>query len=149
MVEKPINRSTKSVFVNDYLETEENGVFACGNFLHVHDLVDNVSLESQNAGKSASDFALGKLKKGKKYNLTYDANISYTIPNYVHAGAGVVNIKFRVRSKITRSNFVIKNSKDEIIAKKFTLACLPGEMQTIEFDRKLINSDIKLEVVPL
>ena len=88
LVAKPTNRATKSVFVNDYLETEENGVFACGNFLHVHDLVDNVSLEAQNAGKNASDFALGRLTKGKKYNLTFDSNINYTIPNHIHGGEG-------------------------------------------------------------
>lgn len=149
LVDKPLNRTTKSVFVNDYLETEEDGVFACGNFLHVHDLVDNVSLEALNAGKNASDFALGKLTKGKKFNISFTPHISYTIPNSVHGGDGAVSIKFRVKSKVVKSNFVIKNSKGDIISRKFVLACLPGEMQTMEIDRNLINSDIELGVMPL
>ena len=149
LVNMPLNRATKSIFVNDYLESQEDGVFACGNFLHVHDLVDNVSLEAQIAGKSASDFALGNMKKGKKFLLNHSQVVSYVVPSYIHKGEGIANIKFRVKQKIVRSNFVLKNKKGEIIAKKFTLACLPGEMQTIEVDRKLINSDISLEVEAL
>ena len=149
LVNKPINRATKSVFVNDYLETDESGVFACGNFLHVHDLVDNVSLEAQNAGRNASDYALGKLKKKKRFLLKHGDLISYVIPNTIHGGEGVANLKFRVRSKIVRSNFVVKDTAGNVIAKKFTLACLPGEMQSIDVERKLIKSDIILEVEAL
>ena len=148
LVNAEINRKTKSVFVNDYLEFEE-GVFACGNFLHVHDLVDNVSLEAKDAGKNASDYALGRLKKSDKFSLKYTDLISYTVPNFVHGGEGNVSIKFRVKSKIVKSYFVVKNDKGEILAKKFVLACLPGEMQVVELDRKLINSDIELGVEAL
>ncbi len=149
LVDKPINRATKSIFVNDYLESEENGVFACGNFLHVHDLVDNVSMESAVAGKNASDFALGKLKKSKEFVLNCDENISYCIPSKVHSGDGTINIKFRVKRKVVRSYFVVKNSHGEVITKKFVLACLPGEMQNIDVDRQLIKSDITLGVSAL
>lgn len=149
LVNMPINRLTKSVFVNDYLETEEDGIFACGNFLHVHDLVDNVSLEALNAGKNASDYALGRLKKKRKHFLKHSNLISYAIPNTIHGGEGVANIKFRVKSKIVKSNFLVKDTSGNVLAKKFTLACLPGEMQSIDVDRKLIKSDIMLEVESL
>lgn len=149
LVNMPINRLTKSVFVNDYLETEEDGVFACGNFLHVHDLVDNVSLEALNAGKNASDYALGRLKKKRKHFLKHSNLISYAIPNTIHGGEGVANIKFRVKSKVVKSNFLVKDTSGNVLAKKFTLACLPGEMQSIDVDRKLIKSDIMLEVEAL
>lgn len=148
LIDCPINRKTKSVFVNDYLEFEE-GVFACGNFLHVHDLVDNVSLEAKDAGKNASDFALGKLNKKDKYELTHTDEISYAIPNAVHSGEGKLSIKFRVKTKVVKSNFVVKNESGDVIAKKFVLACLPGEMQTLEIDRKDINSNIVLGVEAL
>ena len=149
LVNMSINRLTKSVFVNDYLETEEDGVFACGNFLHVHDLVDNVSLEALNAGKNASDYALGRLKKKRKHFLKHSNLISYAIPNTIHGGEGVANIKFRVKSKVVKSNFLVKDTSGNVLAKKFTLACLPGEMQSIDVDRKLIKSDIMLEVESL
>ena len=149
LINMPINRATKSIFVNDYLESQSQGVFACGNFLHVHDLVDNVSLEAKTAGKNASDYALNKLVKSKKYKLTHSLDISYAVPNFVHNGNGVINIKFRVKRKIVRSNFVLRDSSGEIISKKFTLACLPGEMQSIDVDRGHISSDIHLEVESL
>lgn len=147
LIDMPLNPKTKGVFVDDYLSSAERGVFACGNFLHVHDLVDNVSLEGQIAGKSASDFALGKQNKSKIYKLDYSSEISYTVPNYVHHGEGKAIIKFRVKTKIVKSNFVLLDDKRNVIAKKFTLACLPGEMQTFEVDRSLIKSNLTLEVM--
>jgi len=146
LINMPINRKTKSIFVNDYLQSEHEGVFACGNFLHVHDLVDNVSIEGQIAGKNASDYALGKLKYDKKFIVNHSDEISYTLPNYVHSGEGKVSVKFRVKSRVDKSNFVVKDRGGKIIAKKFVLACLPGEMQVMEIDRQLINSDLTLEV---
>lgn len=146
LVDLPLNRATKGVFVNDYLESEQNGVFACGNFLHVHDLVDNVSMEGALAGKSASDYALGRLKRRERFNIFYAKEISYVVPSFIHCGEGLAIIKYRVKSKITKSFFVIKNKNGEVLAKKYVMACLPGEMQTIEVDRALINSDIVLEV---
>lgn len=146
LVNMPINRKTKSIFVNDYLQSENEGIFACGNFLHVHDLVDNVSMEGQIAGKNASDYALSKLNSGKKFNLNHSADISYVMPNFVHAGDGKLSLKFRVKSRIDKSNFVVKTASGKIIAKKFVLACLPGEMQVMDVDRMLIDSDLTLEV---
>ena len=146
LINMPLNRATKGIFVSDYLQSQEKGVFACGNFLHVHDLVDNVSMEGAIAGKSASDYALGRLKEGKQYSITHSRHISYVVPSFIHGGEGKASIKFRVRSKITKSFFVLKNNKGEVVAKKYTMACLPGEMQTFEVDRSLIDSDVVLEV---
>ena len=146
LIDMKINPKTKSVFVNDYLQSENPGVFVCGNVLHVHDLVDNVSLEGQIAGKNASDYALGKLNKKKEYLLSHSPEISYTVPTSLHKGDGVALIKFRVRTKITKSYFVLKNEKGEVVAKKYVMACLPGEMQTFEVERSLINSNLILGV---
>jgi len=141
-----INPKTKSVFVDDYLQSEEDGVFACGNVLHVHDLVDNVSMEGMLAGKSASDYAKGVMLKKVSYPLNYSKEISYTIPNKLTQGEGVAVIKFRVKEKIVKKFFVLKNNNGAIVAKKYVLACLPGEMQTFEVDRKLISEPLSLEV---
>ncbi|MBQ3158804.1 MAG: NAD(P)/FAD-dependent oxidoreductase, partial [Clostridia bacterium] len=146
LVNMSINPKTKSVFVNDYLQSENPGVFVCGNVLHVHDLVDNVSMEGTIAGKNASDYALGLLIKSKEFTLTHSKDISYTVPISLHSGKGEAVIKFRVKTKITKSFFVLKNDKGEVVAKKYVMACLPGEMQTFEVDRGLINSNLVLEV---
>lgn len=146
LVNMSINPKTKSVFVNDYLQSENPGVFVCGNVLHVHDLVDNVSMEGTIAGKNASDYALGLLSKSKEFTLSHSKDISYTVPTSLHSGKGEAIIKFRVKTKITKSFFVLKNDKSEVVAKKYVMACLPGEMQTFEVDRGLINSNLVLEV---
>ncbi|MBE5734922.1 MAG: FAD-dependent oxidoreductase [Clostridiales bacterium] len=146
LVDMPLSRVTKSVSVDNYLMTEKDGVFACGNFLHVHDLVDNVSLESAMAGKFASMYAKGKLIKSTAFNLVSGAGISYVIPSKVYNVEDKIQIRFRIKQKVTKTNFVIKNAKGELLAKKYVLASLPGEMQTMEIDGKLIKSDITVSV---
>lgn len=148
----PYNKATKSTFVDDLLETNERGVFACGNFLHVHDLVDNVSREAYEAGKNASDFAKREKSlfddgatKTRKYNVECGNLISYVLPNYVRKGKESCALKFRLKNKIVRRNLVVKQG-DKEIARKFVLAGSPGEMGIFEIDKSKITGDITLEV---
>lgn len=139
------NRKTNSVFVNDRYEFDD-GMFACGNFLHVHDLVDNVTSEAMDAGKNAGLYALDKLKNCKKHVKIKPCDlISYVVPTTIAKCPGEATIKFRVKEKIVRQKFVVKCG-DKIIAQKFVLACNSGEMQSIKFDKKLISGNITLEV---
>jgi pyruvate/2-oxoglutarate dehydrogenase complex dihydrolipoamide dehydrogenase (E3) component len=61
-----INRITNGPIVNQYMETSAEGIFACGNVVHVNDLVDNVSRESEQAGKYAARYAMGTFPKAVK-----------------------------------------------------------------------------------
>ena len=146
LVNLPIGRVTKSVAVDSCLQTEKKGVFACGNFLHVHDLVDNVSIESATAGKNASLYAQGKLNFKTKFTLTAGNGISYVIPNQVYALQDSIELRFRIRSKVVKTNFVITDTKGNVIAKKFVMASLPGEMQTMILDGKLVKDNLTLSV---
>ena len=146
LVNMPISRVTKSVCVDNYLMTETDGVFACGNFLHVHDLVDNVSLESATAGRCASMYAKGKIKRGKYYKLTAGNGVSYVIPSVIYQTDDKIQIRFRIKTKVTKTNFLLTDVKGNVIYKKFMLASLPGEMQSIELDGKLINNDVVISV---
>ncbi len=146
LVDMPLSRVTKSVNVDNYMMTCNDGVFACGNFLHVHDLVDNVSLESAVAGKFASMYAKGKLNKSKAYSVVPGDGVSYVVPSTIYNIADKIQLRFRIKSKVTKSNFVVKNAKGDVIAKKYVLASLPGEMQLLEIDGRLINSDIVVSV---
>lgn len=141
----PFNRATKSTFVDDHMQTNEDGVFACGNFLHVHDLVDNVTLEAYDTGKNASDYVKEKLRSRTKYNLSAGDQIGYVLPNAITSGKGKATLKFRLKSKIVRRNLILKMG-DEIIARKFVLAGFPGEMQMWEIDKNLVKGDCVLEV---
>lgn len=137
-----INNKTNSVFVDDTLQFN-NGMFACGNFLHVHDLVDNVTYEACDAGKFAALYAQNQLNNIKYFNLEYDQNISYAIPSKIGFGNGEIKIKFRVKNKILNSKVQLI-CNNEIIFEKFFMAIAPGEMQIINIDKQNINGDIKL-----
>lgn len=141
----PINRVTSSTYVNDYMQTIYPNIFACGNFLHVHDLVDNVTMESLTAGRYAALNALGKLDKNTEYEVTHSDDITYVVPSVIVGGEGTTDIKFRVRRKIVKSNILVK-SGNEVIAKKYMLAGLPGEMITISIDKSKVNSNVSVEV---
>ena len=148
LVEKmlPFNRATKSTFVNDYLESERDGVFLCGNVLHVHDLVDNVSLEGENAGRNASLYVKNQLNKKKQYNVLCGNNISYVVPSTICAGSEKTFVKFRVRNKCAKCWLAVKCG-DEVISKKYVMATLPGEMNVIEVDKNKVKGDITVEVM--
>lgn len=140
-----INGKTNSVFVNDHLEVKD-GIFACGNFLHVHDLVDNVTLEAEDAGRFAGLYALNKINKINEYINIFPCNeISYVIPNKILKENGKTTIKFRVKNKLNKKKFVVK-CDNKIIAQKFVLGVNPGEMQTLTFNKDEILTDITLEV---
>ena len=104
------------------METSIPGIFAGGNVLHVHDLVDNVSLEAESAGASAADFAMGKIKSGKhKVSLMAGENVRSVIPQAVIAGEHVTlsirvkepaeKVKLRVGQILTKSLRVVKPSQ--------------------------------------
>ncbi len=142
----PYNRATKSTFVNDYLECSEEGVFVCGNVLHVHDLVDNVTLEGEQAGNNASFYVKNKLSKTQQFNVVCGNNISYVVPNSVYGGVGETSVKFRVKSKCAKCTLAVK-CNGEVIAKKFVMASLPGEMNVLKIPKNLVKGDITVEVM--
>lgn len=141
----PFNRATKSTFVDDLLQTNEEGVFACGNFLHVHDLVDNVTREAFDAGKSASEYVKNGCKRVKLHKVSVGNLVGYVLPNFIRHEKGTATLKFRLRSKVVKKNILLKQG-DEIIAKKYILAGLPGEMLTMDVDKTLVKGDVTLEV---
>lgn len=141
----PFNRATKSTFVDDLLQTNEEGVFACGNFLHVHDLVDNVTREAFDAGKSASEYVKNGCKRVKLHKVSAGNLVGYVLPNFIRYEKGTATLKFRLRSKVVKKNILLKQG-DEIIAKKYILAGLPGEMLTMDVDKTLVKGDVTLEV---
>ncbi len=74
---------TRGAIVDENLETSVQGVFACGNVLHVHDVVDFVSLEAERAGKSASECILKEQRKEKRIHIEVGDGLSYVLPQYI------------------------------------------------------------------
>ncbi|MBK5133257.1 FAD-dependent oxidoreductase [Candidatus Bathyarchaeota archaeon] len=74
---------TRGAIVDENLETSVQGVFACGNVLHVHDVVDFVSLEAERAGKSAAECILGKQRKEERILIEVGDGLRYVLPQYI------------------------------------------------------------------
>lgn len=128
-----MNRVTSGPDVDDKLQTGLEGVFACGNVLHVHDLVDYVSEEATLAGKNAAEYVLGGDKKeGKTVNFIADGGVRYTVPqslDVVNMNDKVV-VRFRVADVYKdRSICVYYDDKKVSSVKKKVLA--PGEMEQV------------------
>lgn len=141
-----ILQKTNGPVVDDNYQTNKKGVFACGNFLHIHDLVDNVSLEAKDAGRNAALYAQGKLLAGKKTKVVAGNKISYVVPSLAGNGEGSFVCRFRFKERFERSFVVVKNGKGEVVAKKYMLAGIPGEMQSIDIDKKLICGETTVGV---
>jgi NADPH-dependent 2,4-dienoyl-CoA reductase/sulfur reductase-like enzyme len=78
-----LNLATGGAIVDETLETSVPGVFACGNVLHVHDVVDFVTLEAERAGKSAAEYLLGRLRKVERIRVEAGKGIRYVLPHYI------------------------------------------------------------------
>lgn len=139
-----IDNRTNGFVVNEYRECEE-GVFACGNVLHVHDLVDNVTIESSMAGRNAGLYALGKLNRGKACNVYAGNGVRYTVPCTYFEGEGNLDIYFRITKKFLNCNIVVYNDGKEVYSKP-ALALTPGEMIDISIDKSKLKGDISVAI---
>lgn len=128
---------TSGAVVDEYRETSHKGVFACGNVLHVHDLVDYVTLESQTAGEGAARYVLGKTETAE-YITTKGVNgVRYIVPQKVNIkNDGDVKLYFRVSQVYKNAKTVVKYNGEEIISKKRPRLA-PGEMENV-----IIKNDI-------
>ncbi|MEG2017683.1 MAG: FAD-dependent oxidoreductase [Clostridium sp.] len=123
---------TNGLIVNESMETSVEGIFACGNVVHVHDLVDFVSAEAKHAGACAAQYIKGNLKKGSYLNIVNGKNINYTVPQklYVDAVEDKLTVFMRVNN-IYHNKRIVVRCGDEVIAtfKKQHLA--PAEMEKV------------------
>ena len=127
-----IHPRTKGPIVDENLETSIPGIFACGNSLHVHDLVDFVSSEGRLAGKNAAKYIEGKLDiSSNKVNISALNGIGYILPTETHLNNldGTI-LKFRVRKPYKDVYLNIKVNGESIKRIK-KLYLLPAEMENI------------------
>ena len=134
-----IDPRTNGALVYENRETSVPGIFACGNALHVHDLVDFVTAESMAAGEAAADYVQnGEPSRENTVNVSTNANIGYTVPQCFRADSECVEFYFRVRR-------VFKNSQIKITCGDKQIACFkrehmaPGEMEAIKLPKALLS----------
>ena len=140
---------TRGPKVNEMMETTKEGIFACGNSLHVHDLVDFVTKEGRIAGKGASKYLNGFVTRDSKNIECFAGNgVSYVIPNYINKSNidDNVEFKFRVRAPMENKKIVIKLN-DTVIKTVVRPHLLPAEMENIVVKKEdFVSSEGKLVI---
>ncbi len=142
-----MNPVTSGAIVDEDRQTSLSGIFSAGNVLHVHDLVDNVSIEGQIAGKAAAKYAKGRINEEEKVNTFAKNGVRYVLPNKVYKGEGKVKLYYRVGEVYKGARLVVESEGEVILAKRY-LILSPGEMESVELDKSKIKGDItfRLEV---
>lgn len=140
---------TKGAVVDQTRETSVSGIFACGNVLQVHDLVDFVSEEAEIAGQAAAEYSKNGSSE-KRFVFTREgAEVSYVLPQKIDLNkAEDVSIYFRVRSTVAKAAVILK-SGEQVIAEFKKPIVVPGEMQRVKLSASLfgdISGDITVEV---
>jgi NADPH-dependent 2,4-dienoyl-CoA reductase/sulfur reductase-like enzyme len=131
---------TSGPVVNDSLETNIDGIFACGNVLHVHDLVDYVSQEAAVAGKHAADYILnGKNPGAQIVEILPKGGVRYTVPSSVRPTEmdDTLTVRFRVGA-VYKNCSIVTYYNDTPISRRKRPVMAPGEMEQVTLDKKKI-----------
>lgn len=132
---------TSGPIVSDNLETNVDGVFACGNVLHVHDLVDYVSQEAMLAGKNAAAFIKdGKRDDAKKVEIIPEGGVRYTVPSYIRPTEMEDNLTVRFRvGEVYRNCCIVTYADDIEIGRKKRPVMAPGEMEQVILNKAKLS----------
>jgi NAD(P)H-nitrite reductase large subunit len=146
-----IDRVTGGAVVNQRCETSAAGVFACGNALHVHDLVDFVTLEAYNAGRSAADYINGGVKPPDENMCVTEcgAGVKYIVPQTIETSESDTpeDIKLFFRSdKIYRNVRIAAYGDGELIKKVSKMVITPGEMEYATVKAPLKYKTIRIDI---
>ena len=135
-----IDRRTNGLIVNEMMETSAEGIFACGNVVHVHDLVDFVSAEARKAGAAAARYIKNEVKDGEYKEIINGKGITYTVPQKFRGE----NID-KALEIFMRVNNIYKNVKLEVKDEEKVLMSLnkqhlaPGEMEKVMVPKKILD----------
>ena len=136
---------TRGAVVDQSLQTGVPGIFACGNVLHVHDLADNVTTESERAGAAAAAYALGdgaETDTGCELTVSPAGIAGYALPERITAVA-LTKLNFRVRRPVDTARVRILANGEELFAGKVR-AFKPSVMESFPLPSKVIKQALDL-----
>ena len=133
-----LDRVTNGAVVDGERETEIPGVFACGNVLHVHDLVDYVSEEAVIAGRAAVKYIKGESQKRESIKLVTDGKVRYTVPQVIRECVDTT-VYFRVADVYRDKKIVVRDGERVLVSKK-KQKLAPGEMETVKLTADMLAS---------
>ena len=149
-----LSRITSGPVVNESLETNIEGVFACGNVLHVHDLVDFVSEEATTAGKNAAKYVKEEITLSKEKSIEIKAidGVRYTVPTTINVDRmeDVLTVRFRVGG-VYKNHYISVYLDDERIIHRKRPVMAPGEMEDVKLKKAQLmeHPDLKTIVIKL
>ena len=126
-----LSDATSGPVVDNSLQTNVPGIFACGNVLHVHDLVDHVSHESAVAGRAAAAYIQGKAWRGTPIPVMDGAGVRGCVPQSIILTEGAVDFSVDVMFRPTgvyRDHYVIIQADDRVLLNRRSMILTPGEM---------------------
>ena len=137
-----LSRVTRGPVVNESLETSVPGIFACGNVLHVHDLVDYVSQEATAAGTAAGDWAdahADQMPRDEKHGIPVvaEGGVRYTVPQSVNPERmpEKLTVRFRVGGVFEDRRICVYLGDERVISKRRPIL-VPGEMEDVTLKRE-------------
>jgi NADPH-dependent 2,4-dienoyl-CoA reductase/sulfur reductase-like enzyme len=131
-----LDRATNGAEVDEKRETSVEGIFSCGNVLHVHDLADFAADEGAIAGRSAAEYISGK-KSSRRIHILADGKVRYIVPQYI-SGDDDVTFYYRVSNIYKNATVCICEGDRKLIERK-KLKFAPGEMETIKLPSSIIK----------
>ncbi len=141
-----IDAVTGGAIVDERRQTSVSGVFACGNVLHVHDLVDNVSVEAAIAGRAAAQYALAGADAAPQRAVRAGRGVRYVVPQRISAeAAGKLDVYFRVDNVYRAATLEVLSGEEVILRRKRPIVT-PGEMEKLEIDLGGVTADVTVRL---
>lgn len=142
-----LDNRTSGLVVTESMETNIEGIFACGNVVHVHDLVDFVTEEAKHAGKAVAKYLNNTLEKKNYINIKNGNGINYTVPQKISINDIDEKLTIFMRVNNVYKDMIIKvMSGDKIVQKLKKKHLAPAEMERVIIKKELLK-DLKDEII--
>lgn len=146
-----LNPITNGPKVDNALENSVKGIFACGNVLHVHDLVDQVTKEAEDAGMYAAEYAAEQKSAEAEISVVPEGLVRYTVPTKIASGrTPVTKIKFRVGRPVKSAKIRITSGDQVIFESKKAKKFVPSIMENVNLTAAQladVQNEIKVTLV--
>lgn len=148
----PVDPVTNGALVDEQCQTQIPGIFACGNVLQVHDLVDYVSEEAERAGTAAAAYVANNIEIGRNIETCAGDGVRYVVPQMIRTEDEDVSLYLRVTQPYGRVRFAVKEG-DRLLLEAKRLKAVPGEMEKLTVKAELLQNvkgpiTVSLEVLP-